>query len=199
MFESLEDIMNYCNGARMCIISENHNRSLVKKTSDNSYQIYEDVKTRQGHKITAIEHFITQLNNNLVNPGVTFTDIIDCIPVINMDIIQKYDKRQIEIEQYQKIMDDLNNSKFKLFGKSNNLVYGTKYMLNNQTGKYDYINAYFNIIDNELVFIDERQLSDKDKKKALNIEAVEKALKDSLINEYSEFYNEQCRKWNNLK
>ena len=202
MFQSKEDIQNYCNKNGYCIILEKHKRKLVKKTADNGYMVYGDVTTNKGTTDNALEHFVKQLYNNLVNPSMQFTDIVECIQIINLDIFHQYDKRQMEIQEHKTIIDDLDNSKFKLFGKSNNLVYGQKYMINNNTGKYDYFTAYFNIIDNELVYIDERQLSDKDKKKAIkfsNLENVQNALKDDLANEHSEKYNEECRKWDLIK
>ena len=75
-------------------------------------------------------------------------------------------------------------------------------MLDTSTGGYNNIKSYFNIIDGSLVPIDSRQLSDKEKAKAMeveNISMIETALADDLENEFSEKYNRECRNWDSLK
>ena len=201
MFKNLEDISKFCNDNGYCVVSENHHRTLVKKTSANSYNAFADVVVN-GIGMSGLEYFIGQLNNNVVNPAIGYDEIRTCLQVIRLDVFRQYDNRQADINHYKKILDQLDNSKFKLFGKSNNLVTGTKYMRNDETGRNGYVEAYFNIIDKELVYIDERQLSDRDKKKALEfkrLDVVEMALQDNLINQYTEKYNEECRKWDSLK
>ena len=202
MFESEKEIEKYCYDNGIFIVRNNNEVKLARKTSNDDFTIYSDVKMKDGSVITALGNFIDKIYYNTINPSIEYGSIKFTIPSINLQVFNDYDHRQSDIDNHKIIVKDLSESKFKLFGRNTNLIYGVKYMLDTSTGGYNNIKSYFNIIDGSLVPIDSRQLSDKEKAKAIevrNISSIETALADNLENEFSEKYNRECRNWDWLK
>ena len=149
--------------------------------------------------LTPIRYLLMQVNNQLLDPLHYVDDLSEVIPVIDFNIFYEYDNREQEINNHKEIINQIVESRsifnrkkdFKLvYVKSHNHLLQDK----EQVG-------YYIIKNKEVVPIDSALLDDDYISNAVevdNIDSLKKALKDDLINQYTEKMKEEQSKWYSL-
>lgn len=149
--------------------------------------------------LTPIRYLLMQINHQILNPELYVDDLSDVIPVIDFNIFQEYDNRELEINQHKEIMNQIVESR-SIFNRKKDfkLVYVESHNHLLQDSKQV---GYYIIKDSEIVPIDSALLEDDYMDNAVevkNIDSLKKALKDDLINQYTEIYKEELSKWDSL-
>lgn len=149
--------------------------------------------------LTPIRYLLMQVNNNLLDPSIYVKDLADVIPVIDFQVFQDYDKRTLEINRHNDLLDKITGSKsifnrkkdFKLiYVKNHNHLLQDK----EQVG-------YYVIKGKEVVPIDSALLDDDYMANAVevkDIDLVRNALRDSLVNQYKAAYLQEVNKYQNI-
>lgn len=146
-------------------------------------------------EVTPMQYLLIQINNQLLNPAIVVTELTDVIELIDFNIFNQYDKRELEIKKHKAILEKIRSSK-SIFGRKKDfkLIYVE---LKDIIAKGE--RHYYVIKDDDAVAIDSALLDDVGNAVEVeNIDDVRKALKDDFVNLYSEKYNEECRKWESL-
>lgn len=149
--------------------------------------------------LTPIRYLLMQINQQLLDPLTYVNDLSDVIPVIDFSIFQEYDNRELEIDNHRELLNQIIESR-SIFNRKKDfkLVYvkSHNYLLQDREQV-----GYYVIKDNDVVPIDSALLEDDYIKNAVevkNLDSLKKALKDDLINQYTEKYKEEIRKWESL-
>ena len=130
-----------------------------------------------------------------MNPAIVVTELTDVLELIDFNIFNQYDKRELEIKKHKAILEKIRSSK-SIFGRKKDfkLIYVE---LKDIIAKGE--RHYYVIKDNDAVAIDSALLDDVGNAVEVeNIDDVRKALKDDFVNLYSEKYKQECRKWGSL-
>lgn len=193
----LEDIKTELKG--YFIHRQDHIRTLAVKqdkdfkliTDNIPYQTIDNTK----YELTPTRYLLMQINNQLLDPTARIEDLSDILEVIDFNIFDDYDTREIEIDRHKRILDKIQNSK-SIFGRKKDfkLIYTeSKGIIGNGERKYYVIKS------GDVVPIDSALLDSTDNAiEVTDIEDVKQALADDFINLYSEKYNAECRKWDSL-
>ena len=161
-------------------------------TENVIYQSFTD-----KHELTPIRYLLMQINNQLLEPKTYVTDLSDVIPVIDFEVFTNYDNRNNEIDKHKQLLEHIKGSK-SIFGKKKDfkLIYVKEHNFLDHTNEQV---GYYVIKDNAVVPIDAALIDNVDNAVEVeNLQDIKKALQDDLVNQYSENYKEQCRKWDSL-
>lgn len=166
-------------------ISEN----LCKKIDNSNYEVLEIVKTHKGD-LTAYEHCLNQINNQLLDPTLAFCSLSEILPTINANIFEDYKVRENKINKYKKLLECVKTDKNRHINDTY-LVYWKK------PKGYTYGFAG----NDALIEINELLLSDEDIANAVKIKypkILRSALKDDLTNKYRSSYLEEIKKFESI-
>ena len=148
-------------------------------------------------EITPMAYLLRQINNQLLDPKTYVTDLTTVIPVIDFEVFTDYDNRNNEIDKHKQLLEHIKGSK-SIFGKKKDfkLIYVKEHNFLDHTNEQV---GYYVIKDNAVVPIDAALIDNVDNAVEVeNLQDIKKALQDDLVNQYSENYKEQCRKWDSL-
>ena len=149
--------------------------------------------------LTPIRYLLMQINQQLLDPLTYVNDLSEVIPVIDFSIFQEYDNRELEIDNHRELLNQIIESR-SIFNRKKDfkLVYVKSH--NHLLQDREQV-GYYVIKDNDVVPIDSALLEDDYISNAVevkNLDSLKKALKDDLINQYTEKYKEEIRKWESL-
>lgn len=169
---------------------------------DDFELIVEDIyylSFKERFKLTPIRYLLMQVNHHLLDPTCYVADIRDVLPVIDFNIFSEYDHRELEIEQHQELLDKITSSK-SIFNRKKDfkLVYVVNH---NHLLRAEEQIGYYVIKGNDVVPIESALLDEVTVNNAIEVtdlQMLEKALTDDMINQYTENYKEVCRKWDSL-
>ena len=146
-------------------------------------------------ELPPMRYLLIQINNQLLNPAMVITDLTEVLELIDFNIFNQYDQRELEINKYKSILNKIHSGK-SIFGRKKDfkLIYvESKGII--AKGERN----YYVIKDNDAVAINSALLDDVSNAVEVdNIDDVRKALTDDFVNLYSEKYKEECRKWESL-
>ena len=152
---------------------------------------------KERFTLTPIRYLLVQVNNNLLDPLTYVDDLADVIPVIDFDVFTQYDDRDNEIKQHTDLLTEIQQSK-SIFGRKKDfkLIYvKTHNYLDDNKEQI----GYYVIKDSKVVPVDADLLDDTaEAVEVKHLQSLKNALKDSLVNEYTEKYEQECRKWDSL-
>ena len=149
--------------------------------------------------LTPIRYLLMQVNHQLLDPLHYVNDLSDVIPVIDFNIFYEYDNREQEINNHKEIINQIIESK-SIFNRKKDfkLVYVKSH--NHLLQDREKV-GYYIVKDNDVVPIDSALLDEDYISNAVevkNLDSLKKALKDDLINQYTEKYKEEQSKWYSL-
>lgn len=149
--------------------------------------------------LTPIRYLLMQINHQILNPELYVDDLSDVIPVIDFNIFQEYDNRELEITNHKEILNQISSSRsifnrkkdFQLISvKSHNHLLQDKKQI-----------GYYVIKNNDIVPIAEELLEETYINNAVEVNSIDElrnALKDDLINQYEKNLKEEISKWDSL-
>ena len=162
---------------------------LCKKINNKEFEVLDNIKTPRG-LLTANEHFLNQLNNQIVDPSVCICSLSEVLPVICGNVFELYRLRERKIEQHIKWANCVE--------REDNQFQPNKHVVKWKKPK----RVIYAIVDGDkLTEIDGDLLSDQLKEKAVPIKypkLLRTALKDELLNEYEPAYLQEVKKYKNI-
>ena len=162
---------------------------LCRKISNTEFEVLDNVRTPNG-LLTASEHFLNQLNNQIVNPELCICSLSEVLPVINGNVFELYRLRERKIEQHIKWCQCVE--------REDNQFQPDKHVVKWKKPK----RVIYAIVDGDkLTEIDGDLLDDQLKEKAVQIKypkLLRTALKDELLNEYEPAYLREVKKYKDI-
>lgn len=176
------------------------NGFFVNESTDALYVKCSDYDFKQVNEIS-INRTIVNAKDRLFSfieyntyPFINFDGIK--LPQINIDVFKKYDDRNKKINEHKKLQQEFNDSQ-SILKKSFKLVHFDRINHNNTSHYF-----IFNTKTENLSEYDEKLLEDADYQKCnyySNQLQFNNAIFDDLVNEYSEEYETEKAKFNELK
>lgn len=163
--------------------------NLCRKISNTEFEVLDNVKTPSG-LLTANEHFLNQLNNQIVDPSVCICSLNEVLPVIHGQVFELYKIRERKIEQHIKWCECVERD-------------DNQFQPNKHVVKWKKPRGFiYAIVDGDkLTEIDGDLLDDQLKEKAVQIKYPKlllKALQDDLNNEYEVEYLREVKKYKDI-
>lgn len=188
----LNTIQNHLKGYFINRIEHNGEKvsdNLCRKISNTEFEVLDNVKTPSG-LITANEHFLNQLNNQIVDPSVCICSLNEVLPVIHGQVFEFYKLRERKIEQHIKWCECVERD-------------DNQFQPNKHVVKWKKPRGFiYAVVDGDkLTEIDGDLLDDQLKEKAVLIKypkLLARAIQDDLNNEFAEVYAEEVRKYKNI-
>ena len=163
---------------------------LCRKISNTEFEVLDNVKTPSG-LLTASEHFLNQLNNQIVDPSVCICSLSEVLPVICGNVFEFYRIRERKIEQHIKWANCVE--------RDDNQFQPDKHVVKWKKPRRGFIYA---IVDGDkLTEIDGDLLDDQLKEKAVRIKypkLLVRAINDDLNNEYEPAYLREVKKYKDI-
>lgn len=173
--------------------------TLAKRDNEDFKLLTNDIEYRtinETFMITPKYYLLMQIQNQLLDPTVVVNDLSEVLPVIDFHIFELYDKRNQEIEKYKTILEQIKDSK-SIFGRKKDfkLIAIKSSSIIDKNTKID----YYIIKDNQAVPIESALIENTDNAIEIsNLHDLKNALRDNLVNQHYEKYNEQCKLWDSL-
>ena len=162
---------------------------LCRKISNTEFEVLDNVRTPNG-LLTASEHFLKQLNNQIVDPTFCICSLSEVLPVIQGQVFELYRLRERKIEQHIKWCQCVE--------REDNQFQPDKHVVKWKKPK----RVIYAIVDGDkLTEIDGDLLDDQLKEKAVQIKypkLLRTALKDELLNEYEPAYLQEVKKYKDI-
>ena len=162
---------------------------LCRKISNTEFEVLDNIKTPRG-LLTANEHFLNQLNNQIVDPTFCICSLSEVLPVIHGQVFEAHRMRERKIEQHIKWCQCVE--------REDNQFQPNKHVVKWKKPK----RVIYAIVDGDkLTEIDGDLLSDQLKEKAVPIKypkLLRTALKDELNNEYEADYLREVKKYQDI-
>ena len=162
---------------------------LCRKISNTEFEVLDNIKTPRG-LLTANEHFLNQLNNQIVNPELCICSLSEVLPVIYGNVFEAHRMRERKIEQHIKWCQCVE--------REDNQFQPNKHVVKWKKPK----RVIYAIVDGDkLTEIDGDLLGDQLKEKAVPIKypkLLRTALKDDLNNEIEPAYLREVKKYKDI-
>ena len=162
---------------------------LCRKISNTEFEVLDNVRTPNG-LLTASDHFLNQLNNQIVDPTFCICSLSEVLPVINGQVFELHRLRERKIEQHIKWCNCVE--------REDNQFQPDKHVVKWKKPK----RVIYAIVDGDkLTEIDGDLLSDQLKEKAVPIKypkLLRTAIKDDLNNEYEPAYLQEVKKYKDI-
>ena len=163
--------------------------TLCRKLDNNNYEVLENVKTPAGI-ISAYDHCLNQVNNQLLNPYIAINSLNEILPTVQGNIFESYRIRENQIEKHIRWCECVET-------EANKYSDG-KYVIKWKKPK----GFVFAIVDGDRITeINEILLEDHQIENAVRIKypkLLQKAIKDDLNNEFEDLYLQEVEIYNNI-
>ena len=160
--------------------------TLCRKISNTDYEVLDNVRTPKG-LLTAYDHCLNQINNQLLDPKLSVYSLDEVLPVIKSNVFEAHRMRERKIQQHIDLCQTVETEENQL-SENRFLVYykkrGTK--------------IYAIVLDESLTEVPENLIKEENKDKAVFVEypkLLRTALKDELNNEYESAYQKEVEKY----
>ena len=162
---------------------------LCRKISNTEFEVLDNVRTPNG-LLTASDHFLNQLNNQIVDPTFCICSLSEVLPVIHGQVFEAHRLRERKIEQHIKWCNCVE--------REDNQFQPDKHVVKWKKPR----GVIYAIVDGDkLTEIDGDLLSDQLKEKAVPIKypkLLRTAIKDQLNNEYEADYLREVKKYQDI-
>ena len=190
----IEEIKNqlkgyFLNRTKNTFNGEEYSEVLCKKISNSECEYLSDIFTPNG-TITAYNHLLNQVNQNILDPKLAVCKLDEILPVIDGDIFEDFKRREKIIEKHIDMCNSVETDENQL-SENRFLVYyvkrGTK--------------IYAIVLDDSLTEYPANLLDDEQLAKAIRVEypkLLRAALRDDLINQYDKAYDKEVEKYHSI-